>query len=246
MNKIWLIIRTGLGCIIIGIAGLICVIPCLIIASLPAKWRYDNRIFYFFSYIFFRACIFAIWVPIKVEYETEEILQEPSIIISNHQSSLDIPLIGGMVIKWRPHIWLFLARYAKVPVFGFILSRMNVMVDYRGLRKLVGSINETLKVIDGRTSHIVLFPEGGRHTDGLVHPFLYGFALMAKHTGRPVLPIMLFNAYKVLPPGEIIAKPHPIKIKVGKPFKFLSHETDDEFVQRVHAWYDQHTERPST
>lgn len=245
MYKIWLFIRTLLGCLVIGIAGLICVIPCFIIACLPAKWRYDNRIFYFFSYIFFRACILAAWLPIDIEYETEDILKEPSIVISNHQSSLDIPLIA-MVIKWRPHIWLFLARYAKVPIFGFILSRMNIMVDYRGLRKLVGSIDETLKVINGRTSHIILFPEGGRHTDGKVHSFLYGFALMAKHTGRPVLPIMLFNAYKVFPPGAILIRPHPIKIKVGKPFKFLPHETDDEFVQRVHAWYDQQVERHST
>lgn len=237
-----LIIRLILTYTIIFLAGMLSVVPCLIVASLPEKWRYRNRIYYAVSYFFYRACVAAAWVPINIEYESEEVLNKPSIVISNHQSSFDIPLIG-LIVKQHPHVWLFLARYAKIPIFGYILSRMNITVDYKSVRKLVGALDETLDVISKcEKSHVVIFPEGGRYIDGKVHKFMQGFAALAKKTGRPVVPIFLQDVYKVFPPGALMPRWHPIRIVVGKPFTIKEGEPDESFVSRVYQWYKQQEE----
>lgn len=236
MYNLWLVIRTLISVFIITIFGILCAIPCLIIASLPKKWRFDNRLYYWVSYFFFQGCVLATFVPVRIKYEDENALSHPTIIIANHQSSFDIPLLG-LVLREQPHIWLFLARFSKIPFFGYILSRMNIVVDHRGLRKLVGSIESTLQTINGRTSHIILFPEGGRYIDGTIHQFFYGFALLSKATGRPVVPVLICNAGKVFPPGAYLLRPHKVSLHVGKPIYFMPEETDEAFVQRVHAWF---------
>jgi 1-acyl-sn-glycerol-3-phosphate acyltransferase len=231
------IFRTIISYLIIITAGLICVIPCVVVACLPKKIRYDNRFYYWVTYFFYRAVVFSTFVPVTITYEApQELYDEAAIIISNHQSSLDIPLIG-VVVKQHPHVWLFLSRYAKVPIFGFIVNRMNVAVDYKWLRKLVGSLSQTLDIINGRKSHIILFPEGGRYTDGNVHNFFYGFAILAKNSSRPVIPIILHDVYKAFPPGALFVRDHAIRVHVGKAFRYLPGEAEDEFVSRVYAWY---------
>ena len=155
---------------------------------------------------------------------------------ANHQSSLDIPLLGSLVGTF-PHVWLFYVRYAKVPIFGFIVRRMNVVVDPSGLRKLVASLNEAARLVEGKDRHVMIFPEGGRYTDSKVHNFFYGFAVLAKKLHRPVIPVLLKNVGDVYPPGSFLLYPEPITITIGQPIHFKEHETEEEFLQRVHAWF---------
>lgn len=220
---------------IIVVCGLIFVVPCFIIACLPERWRYDNRLYYWLLGCYYKAVRWAMFVPFTVEGK-QQIPSEPAILVANHQSSLDIPVFGSLVNS-HPHIWFFLVRFAKIPLLGFIARRMNVVVDHSGLRRLVGSLDKALKIIKERKSHVLLFPEGGRYIDGKIHNFFYGFAILAKETGRPVIPVMIYNLNKVYPPGSFLIHNYPIQVVVGSPFIYRSDETEDEFVQRVHTWF---------
>jgi 1-acyl-sn-glycerol-3-phosphate acyltransferase len=237
MLKVWLKVITLWGYFLIGIIMAICFIPCTIIACLPKAWRYDNSFYYWVTHIFYKAIVIISRVPVSVTGK-DNIPKAPAILIANHESSLDIPLLGS-IVDGHPHVWLFLARFAKVPIFGFIVRRMNVVVDYSGLRKLVGSLEETLQIIKERKSHVLLFPEGGRYIDNKIHKFLYGFAVLAKRTGRPVVPVLMKNVGKVYPPSAFWIARHPISITIGEPFYFKPDETDDEFVLRVRDWFVQ-------
>ncbi|MEX0940442.1 MAG: lysophospholipid acyltransferase family protein [Candidatus Babeliales bacterium] len=237
MNKVWLFFRSLVGYMIVGIVFLICSIPCFIIACLPAKWRYDNKVYYWFLNIFYKGIVWATFLPITIEGK-ENIPDKAAIIVANHQSSLDIPLLGSLVNSY-PHIWLFLARFAKIPFFGFIVRRMNVVVDHSGLRRLISSLDTAFKIIQKHKSHVMIFPEGGRYIDNKIHKFLHGFAILAKKTGRPVVPVFMFGVNKVYPPGSFFVRPHPIHIIVGRSFTFEPDEQEDDFVERVYNWFKQ-------
>lgn len=231
----WLTLRALLGYIAVGIVGIICFIPCFSIALLPARWRYNNKIYYFFVQLFYKTALKASMVPVDVQ-GLENIPQRPAIFAANHQSALDIPVLGSLVGMY-PHVWLFYVKYAKVPLFGFIARRMNVVVDPSGLKRLVASLNKAAELVENQNRHIMIFPEGGRFIDGKVHNFFYGFAILAKKLHRPVVPVLLKNLGKIYPPGNILLYPHPIKVIIGQPLFFNEGETEEEFLQRVHAWF---------
>lgn len=228
-------IQTLITYFIIGIVGFFCFFPCFFVACLPASWRYENRIFYWCINFFYRTICWATFLPITIRGK-ENLPKQPAIFVANHQSSLDIPLLGRLMHA-QPHVWLFLAKFAKIPVLGFIARRMNVIVDHRGIRRLVGSLKEVLMIIHHYKTHVLLFPEGGRYIDGTIHHFFYGFAILAKETNRPVIPVMIRNINKVYPPGAFLIRQFPVSITIGKPFILNEGESEDAFVQRVHAWF---------
>ena len=84
---------------------------------------------------------------------------------------------------------------------------------------------------------MIIFPEGGRYSDGKVHDFLWGFAIIARKTGRPVVPVLIVDTYKVYPMGSFFVNYSPIKVIIGKPFVMLEQESDEAFIKRVHAWF---------
>ncbi len=57
--------------------------------------------------------------------------------------------------------------------------------------------------------HVVLFPEGTRTTTGEINPFQPGIGLLARHTGRQVLPVRIVGIRQVLPKGGATAAPAP-------------------------------------
>ena len=63
----WLTIRALIGYIFVSVIGFICFIPCFIIASLPARWRYDNKIYYFFVQLFYQAALKASGLTIDIK-----------------------------------------------------------------------------------------------------------------------------------------------------------------------------------
>ena len=114
---------------------------------------------------------------------------------------------------------------------------MNVTVDPSGLRKMVSALDNTLDIVKQHNNHIILFPEGGRYVDGTIHKFFQGFAILAKATNRPVIPIIVDDPGHALPPRTMFLHYRPIKIIIGKPVYFTPEHTQEEIVQSMHEWY---------
>lgn len=179
-------------------------------------------------------------LPITIK-GAEHIPKEPAIIAANHQSSIDIPLIGSL-LKGFPHIWLAKKELFASPLFRFILSRAAVSIDIDTPQKAMRSLVTTLNTIKDKPVDALIFPEGGRYTDGSVHDFYGGFVILARKTGRPVVPVRIFNLGAVYPPGSFFAYPQPITVIVGKPIKMREGESDEAFKQRVYQWFVEQSE----
>jgi 1-acyl-sn-glycerol-3-phosphate acyltransferase len=178
-----------------------------------------------------------------VHYEgLENIPSEPAIIAANHQSVLDVPLVG-LTAKSYPHIWLAWSELFERPFHYFILSRIAIPLDVTSPLKAMRSLINVLDTIGAYRMHAIIFPEGSRFTDGRVHDFFAGFVIMAKKTGRPVVPVCIFNAHKVYPPHSLLVYWNPITVVVGKPMYMRTDESDDAFRDRVYEWFTKQTER---
>ena len=189
----------------------------------------------FVQQFFYWASLKCALVPIRY-HGLKNIPAQPCIIVANHQSSIDIPLIGS-ALKNKPHIWLSWAELAKAPLLRFIVPRISVLVDMtspiRGLRTLLQAID----VVKKHSWDLIIFPEGGRYTDGKIRPFFGGFAVIAKKVGRPVVPIKIIGAEKVYPPKTFWAYYHPITVIVGEPMIMQPEETEEAFKDRVYNWF---------
>jgi len=201
---------------------------------LPERWRYDNKLYFWITDAFFKATLLFTFLPITV-IGKENIPKEPAIIAPNHQSALDIPLVASLLDGY-PHIWMAWVRLTKYWV-GFFVKRMAVLIDMSSSIKGAKSLIKALKLIQGKQRHVIIFPEGSRSNGNQVGDFFAGFVILAKKTGRPVVPVLILDAYKVYPPGSFFINWYPITVIVGKPFLYKDGESDQEFKEKVHNWF---------
>lgn len=210
-------------------------IPLTICLLSRKKFLVDNWLFRITAQIFYWFCIRFSFLPITYK-GVRNIPKEPCIIVANHQSGFDIPLVG-FALGDRPHLWLAWSELAKSPMLKFILPRVSILVDTttpaRGLRTLVQAIN----LIKQKPWDLIIFPEGSRNTDGTVKEFFGGFAVIAKKTGRPVVPIKIIGVNTVYPPHTFWIYYNPITVLIGKPMTIAHNETEEEFKQRVYQWF---------
>lgn len=176
------------------------------------------------------------FLPISIVGK-ENIPDEPVIVAANHQSSLDIPIVGSL-IGYKPHVWLATVDLLKSPILRFVIPRVAVIVDMTSPMKGMRSL---LQAIDISNTHekmnIMIFPEGARYSDGAIHDFFSGFVILAKKTGRPIVPVRLFGLDKAYPKNSFIVYRVPIKAIVGKPIRYEEGDTDDSFKERVYNWF---------
>ncbi len=207
----------------------------LLMMVLPEKVRYSNRFLFWGINIFYTIIVKASFVPISFEGR-EGIPQEPLLFVANHQSSLDIPLVG-YVVRGKPHIWLARVELMQWKLLRWVLPRLSVVIDTGSKEKAMRSMIHLVRLVEGSNVDIMIFPEGARFTDGTIHPFFGGFVTLAKLLKRKVVPIYIAGVNKVYPPNTFWIHYYPIKIVVGAPFLLQPEESDEAFKDRVHQWF---------
>ena len=83
--------------------------------------------------------------------------------------------------------------------------------------------------------HVVLFPEGTRTTTGDINPFQPGIGLLARHTGRQVLPVRVVGIRGVLPKGARRPRRSPVEVRFGTPLRAQPGEDARAFTARLEA-----------
>ncbi|MBK8978147.1 MAG: (d)CMP kinase [Planctomycetes bacterium] len=133
------------------------------------------------------------------------------LLIANHQSFLDPPLVGTAVGR-TVH---FLARrtLARVPVFGAMIRWQGTLfVDKDGsARGGLGAAAQALAA--GRA--VCVFPEGTRSDDGHVHEFQRGVLLLVRRARCPVVPIGIRGAGRAFGRGAKWIRPVRCEIHFG-------------------------------
>ncbi|HEX2095545.1 MAG TPA: lysophospholipid acyltransferase family protein [Longimicrobiaceae bacterium] len=130
---------------------------------------------------------------IRVALKNRERLHahRPCIIIGNHQSILDVPILaeafapGSVVIAKK--------ELRKIPFFGWLyVMTGNILIDRKDNRSAVGRLKEVEEAIHTRKVAVWIFPEGTRGKEaGRLLPFKKGAFHMAVATGAPLVPVVV-------------------------------------------------------
>lgn len=131
---------------------------------------------------------------------------EPLIVMSNHQSLFDVPLLF-LAVRGRMRM-VAKAELFRIPFFGQGMRAAGVMKIDRGNRE---QAVETLKA-QGRSllsggTRVWLAPEGTRSKTGALGPFKSGGFYMALDNGVRILPVAIQGTGEVLPAGAAAVHP---------------------------------------
>ena len=205
------------------------------IACLPAAFRYNNRVFFWLLDLFYTAITYSSLNKVRIQGR-ENLPVSPAIFVANHQSAFDIPVLGSLCNGY-PHVWLVLSYYVSTPVLGFLIKRMFVPVDREHAGKAASSLRRIYKFVHEKEVHLLIFPEGMRHADGKIHTFFEGFALIAKKTNRPIIPVYLPTTGKIYPINTFYIYSFPLDVIVGKQMHLQEDESESAFTERVRNWF---------
>jgi 1-acyl-sn-glycerol-3-phosphate acyltransferase len=134
------------------------------------------------------------------------------LVIANHQSFFD-PWIVGMAVK-RQLVYLARKTLFKNPLFGAIIRSLNaVPIDQDGVGK--EGIKTVLEQL-GRGKAVLVFPEGTRTEDGLMHELKPGIHLLIKRAQTPIVPVGIAGAYDAWPIWRGYPIPAPLFLPPGK------------------------------
>ncbi len=118
------------------------------------------------------------------------------LIVANHQSHLDPPLVSMCVTKRQSHfvarVGLFSSKH-----FGKFIAALNAL-PIRNDTSDIGAIREVLGLLDQGMA-VIMFPEGSRTLDGRMQPFKRGVGLLVKKSRCPVVPVAVEGCYDAWP-----------------------------------------------
>ena len=124
------------------------------------------------------------------------------IIICNHNSLFDVPVTTPF-IPGPPNKTIAKIEMASTPMFGLIYKRGSILVDRKSTTSRRDSFLKMKEVLN-LGIQMCIYPEGTRNRSiEPIKEFHDGAFRLAIDTGKPIMPTVIFNTKKVLPPGKL-------------------------------------------
>src|SRR5947207_29394 len=186
------------------------------LASIPfGMFDKGGRTLHAFARAWSKTILKTIFSPVRVIGLEKIDTRRPHVYAVNHGSALDIPVLYAC-LPFQFRI-VFKKELLSYPIVGWHLKRSGqVCVDQQHPARSVASIRSALKTLKAGMP-LVIFPEGGRTSDGRIQPFLAGAFFLAIKAQVDVVPIALIGTYDVLPMNTYHIKPRPLEMRVGNP-----------------------------
>ena len=173
----------------------------------------DGRILHWFARAWSKTIMKTIFSPLHIIGLEKVDPGKTHVYAVNHGSALDIPVLyANLPFQFRI---VFKKELLSYPIIGGHLKRSGqVCVDQQHPARSVASIRSALKTLKGGMP-LVIFPEGGRTSDGHIQPFLPGAFFLAIKAQVDVVPIALVGTYELLPMDTYHIKPRPLEMRIG-------------------------------
>ena len=205
LRNLFCIVFTGFWTVFIGIFGLV---HALLSRRSPWVTIWASR-------LWSPALLWAGGAKLSVEGLENIPLNQAVIFVSNHQSTVDIPVLFSVL----PLNLRFVAKHVLgyVPFLGWYLRLTGfILINRSDRKKAIQQLERAALQIRAGTS-IIVFPEGTRSKTGEVLPFKKGAFSLALKAGVPICPIAIEGSGRLMPKNSWNIRPGPIRVKIGAP-----------------------------
>lgn len=130
----------------------------------------------------------------------------PYIFACNHVNVLDHVTMYCATPHFKQGVEL--ASHFRIPVYGwFMKQRGTIPVHRSGGKKGIEALTRAFAAEIERGHSVLVFPEGTRTRDGLVHRFRPGTFRIAQQLGVPIVPTAVTGMFEVLRTGRRLMRP---------------------------------------
>ncbi len=201
------------------------VFPFSFITLQRESWKpYANQINRFWG----RAFLVMAGMPLDIEWRFRPDPNATYVFCANHFSYLDIVVLNVVV----PNYIAFVGKdsVAKVPLFGYMYSRLHILVNREDPKSRVISLTKSMRTVAAGRS-IAIFPEGGIVTQNpptMQYPLMDGALKIAHHAKVPIVPVSLLTNHLIVPDKEPLrVKWNRVKVIVHQPLQTANLGKDD-------------------
>ncbi len=178
----------------------------------------SGRLVHWFARWWARTLLWVGRVPVRLDGLQNIPNGKPCVLVSNHASAADIPILfGSLPIQFR-----IIAKHSlfHIPILGWCMrlagyisiNRSNPKKAMRSLRKAARQIREGYPA--------VVFPEGTRSRTGDLQPFKAGAFLLAIESGVPIVPVGISGSFDILVSGSMRIRPDAqVALRIGTPIE---------------------------
>ena len=138
----------------------------------------------------------------------------PVILAPNHRAHVDPPFLS--LVTRRQVFFMAKEELFAVPVLKHIITGVGAFPVKRGTADRAALKHAANLLKAGQV--VLIFPEGKRSEDGTLGDAEKGFALLARQTGAPIVPIAIAGSEQVLPKGAKWPRRGSVRITIGTPF----------------------------
>lgn len=191
-----------IGCISLTIIGF------LFFKILPIRSKRLKYTYHYLIMLFSRLQIYLmVNIPKKVLNTSGENFLKPAVIVANHQSHIDLPLVmmlhPKLLILTNDWVW-------NNPFYGFVVK----FADYYPVSNDVEKGMDLMRARVAEGYSILIFPEGTRSENGKIQRFHKGAFYLAEKLGIDILPIQIHGANDCMTKTENFLKNGSVTVSI--------------------------------
>lgn len=204
---------------------LLVTVVCGLISLLCSLWDKSGRQQHAIAQFWAKLMVGISLSPVKIVHPENLQTGRAAVYASNHLSYMDTPVLFASL----PFQFRILANHYlfRAPFIGWHLTRSGqVPIDQSNMRSQVAGLMRGVATLKSGLP-LLIFPDGGRSSDGHIHRFLAGAAFMAIKAQVPVVPLALIGTYELLPMHTYHLAPRPVMVVACKPIETTGMTTRD-------------------
>jgi len=157
--------------------------------------------------------------PEKLDYS------QPSIVIANHTSFLDILT----VLMLHPKTIIMVKSWVyNSPVFGVFIRYAGYIFVEKGTDTNIELVKKQLE----KGYSLAIFPEGTRSVDGEIHRFHKGAFVLSKALNVPIQPVVIVGLHEINPKNDIMINAGELYVQPLDKIYPNPNESDKEYTKR--------------
>jgi len=151
-----------------------------------------------------------LFVKVEVEYPENFDFNQSYIIMPNHITFWDIPVICSVLPNYT--FGIEADSHFSWPIYGFFIKKYGTLpINRKNMKASLRTFETAAKNMKEKNASLLVFPEGHRSDDGKIQQFKKIPFWMAQSVKVPILPCGTSGLGELAPKGFFI---HPCRVKV--------------------------------